>query len=96
MTSHPGVRAGDSAAQPRLARAHPHRRPSGEPPPLPRKLNKSGKYWLLLALFVVLFGAVVATTSRTGVTMDVIDHHGLEWLADQRTSVVTHVMRGVG
>ncbi|MFL6180843.1 MAG: phosphatase PAP2 family protein [Actinomycetes bacterium] len=96
MTSHPGVRAGDSAAQPRLARAHPHRRPSGEPPPLPRKLNKSGKYWLLLALFVVLFGAVVATTSRTGVTMDVIDHHVLEWLADLRTSVVTHLMRGVG
>ncbi|HVQ87515.1 MAG TPA: phosphatase PAP2 family protein [Actinomycetes bacterium] len=96
MNSIPGVRAADASAPPSLARTLPHRRPSGEPPPLPRKLNKSGKYWLTLAVVVVLFGGIVATTSRTGVTIDLIDHQLLEWLADLRTSLGTHVMRTVG
>ena len=42
-----------------------------------------------------MFGAVVATTSRTGVTLDVLDHQILVWLADLRTSVVTHLMRTI-
>ncbi|HEX5017137.1 MAG TPA: phosphatase PAP2 family protein [Actinomycetes bacterium] len=96
MTSTPGVRAGDTRSAPPFARALPHRRPSGEPPPLPRKLNKSGKYWLTLALVVVSFGAIVATTSRTGVVMDVVDHQVLVWLSELRMSLITDLMLVVG
>ena len=35
------------------------RRPSGEPPPLPRHLNASGKWWLALSGLVLVAWAVV-------------------------------------
>ncbi|HYS40267.1 MAG TPA: hypothetical protein VEO01_32015, partial [Pseudonocardiaceae bacterium] len=41
------------------------RRPSGEPPPLPRKINASGRWWLVLAVCVGVFWVVAAVTSRT-------------------------------
>src|SRR3954453_18679367 len=38
------------------------RRPSGEPPPLPRHLNASGKWWLALSGGVVVAWVVVWAT----------------------------------
>jgi tRNA A-37 threonylcarbamoyl transferase component Bud32 len=75
--------------------AHPRRRPSGEPPPLPRQINASGRWWLLLAAAVVVFWVVAAVTKRTSVTLDVADHAVLERIADLRSPWLTRVMKAV-
>jgi tRNA A-37 threonylcarbamoyl transferase component Bud32 len=90
MTLQPAL---DSAT---LVRTRARRRPSGEPPPLPHRINKSGKWWLALALSVVLFWILVATTRRTGVTLDALDHAALDRIVAIRTPWLTRVMRVLG
>ena len=55
-------------------RRHSKRRPSGGPPPLPRAINASVKWWLAFALSAVGLWITVVLTRRTGVTLDAIDH----------------------
>ncbi len=57
------------------------RRPSGEPPPLPRKINASGRWWLVLAALV---------------NLDVADGAVLRRIAELRSPWLTHVMKTVG
>jgi tRNA A-37 threonylcarbamoyl transferase component Bud32 len=80
----------------RLVRTRKHRRPSGEPPPLPRQLNASGKWWLALAGAVLAFWILVAATHGFRVTVDVVDHRILTWFAARRSSGLTPVMKDVG
>jgi hypothetical protein len=47
---------------PAIRRVGRRRRPSGEPPPLPRHLNASGKWWLALSGLVVVVWVVVWAT----------------------------------
>jgi tRNA A-37 threonylcarbamoyl transferase component Bud32 len=63
---------------------------------LPRKINTSGTWWLGLALAVGGLWALTATTRVTGVTLDVVDHTVLEWIASLRTEWLTRVMRVLG
>src|SRR5687767_10154930 len=54
------------------------RRPSGEPPPLPRELSTSGRYWLgaaglVLLLWIVLFSIRNAGQAITRVDLDVLE-----------------------
>jgi tRNA A-37 threonylcarbamoyl transferase component Bud32 len=63
---------------------------------LPRKINTSGMWWLGLALAVGGLWALTATTRVTGVTLDVVDHTVLEWIASLRTEWLTQVMRVLG
>jgi membrane-associated phospholipid phosphatase/serine/threonine-protein kinase RIO1 len=79
-----------------VVRAHRRRRPSGEPPPLPHRINKSGKWWLALAFAVVLLWVLAATTEATALQLDVIDHAVLDRVASWRTPWLTRVMRVVG
>src|SRR5205807_7251676 len=46
-------------------RARRHRRPSGAPPPLPRKLGSSGKAWLVLASVAGMNLAVLRSEEHT-------------------------------
>src|SRR4051795_7524557 len=50
------------AAPPAIARVRRRRRPSGEPPPLPRHLNASGKWWLGLSAMVLVAWIVILAT----------------------------------
>jgi len=88
-----GVVAGPPPA---VTRARPRRRPSGEPPPLPRELQTSGKWWLGLAAAVVVFWIVVAVTRRTAVAVDVLDNRVLEWFTSLRSDPLTTVMKAAG
>ncbi|HKA67745.1 MAG TPA: phosphatase PAP2 family protein [Actinomycetes bacterium] len=88
-----GVAAG---AAPAVTRARPRRRPSGEPPPLPRELQTSGKWWLGLAAAVLVFWVVVAVTRRTAVSVDVLDNRVLEWFTSLRSDPLTAVMKVAG
>src|ERR1700712_1978322 len=76
--------------------AHSRRRPSGEPPPLPHRINNSGRWWLALALMVVVCWILVATIQRTAVALDVVDHAVLDRIASVRTPWLTQVMKVVG
>jgi membrane-associated phospholipid phosphatase/tRNA A-37 threonylcarbamoyl transferase component Bud32 len=86
-----------STGTPTAPPAGPRRRPSGEPPPLPRRLNRSGKYWLALAV-VLLAGLLthLATRSTLGISITVADQLVLEWLAERRSTGLTRLARAVG
>lgn len=72
------------------------RRPSGEPPPLPRHLHASGKWWLGLTAAVLLFWVVAGLTRRTAVHLDILDHRILVAIAELRSPGLTEVMRAAG
>src|SRR5829696_2622546 len=62
------------------------RRPSGEPPPLPRHLQTSGVGWLVAAAIVVVAAVVVFAGGLRGVAVDVsvADSSVVSWLQDIR------------
>jgi tRNA A-37 threonylcarbamoyl transferase component Bud32/membrane-associated phospholipid phosphatase len=77
-------------APPALRRVRRRRRPSGEPPPLPRHLAKSGKWWLVASGLVVLaWIAVWATGSLT--VFDLADSRVLQAFEAVRTPALTRV-----
>jgi tRNA A-37 threonylcarbamoyl transferase component Bud32 len=71
------------------------RRPSGEPPPLPHQLNASGRWWLGLAVALVVLWILIGT-GRTGMMLDVVDHRLLIWITDLRSPALTTVMKVAG
>jgi membrane-associated phospholipid phosphatase/tRNA A-37 threonylcarbamoyl transferase component Bud32 len=74
--------------------AHPEqrRRPSGEPPALPHKLGRSGKFFLALVLyFVVAITAFLVFPSLESV-FERWDHTRQLWITDLRTPGLTRVM----
>jgi tRNA A-37 threonylcarbamoyl transferase component Bud32 len=79
-----------------VASRRPHRRPSGEAPPLPRQLNASGWGWLGLAAVMVVSWVIVAARPRSGLWLVVVDHHALRWLSDLRTPWLTTTMKAAG
>src|SRR5688572_1614221 len=84
-----------SGTQSTVVRARPRRRPSGEPPPLPRKLHASGKAWLALAVVGLGLLVLMAITRNEGILLRVvtIDDRLLTWIAEVRSSELTTVMR---
>jgi tRNA A-37 threonylcarbamoyl transferase component Bud32 len=78
------------------ARVRRKRRPSGEPPPLPRQLHTSGKGWLLLVGVAVVAGVLVGNVQPTAVAADVIDHAVLSVFEGIRTPWLTQAARAVG
>ncbi|WP_138734200.1 phosphatase PAP2 family protein [Modestobacter excelsi] len=75
---------------PAIHRVRRRRRPSGEPPPLPRHLNASGKWWLALSGLVVLAWVVVWATDSVG-RFDVADTWVLQGFERIRNPVLTDV-----
>jgi membrane-associated phospholipid phosphatase/tRNA A-37 threonylcarbamoyl transferase component Bud32 len=72
------------------------RRPSGEPPPLPRELNRTGLSWAALAGGVVVFWILFLLTKGAIATpFERLDQWILERVADLRSSRLTSLMRGV-
>jgi membrane-associated phospholipid phosphatase len=93
MTAHPAAAVNASAT---LVRTRMRRRPSGEPPPLPRRINTSGVWWVALAVLVVAFWVVAAIDRGLVVRLDVIDHAILERIAALRTPWLTDVAKVLG
>src|SRR4051794_6480419 len=75
---------------PEIHRVRSRRRPSGEPPPLPRHLNASGKWWLGMSAAVVLAWIVVVLTGTVTV-FDVADTRVLQAIATLRSPWLTRV-----
>jgi membrane-associated phospholipid phosphatase/tRNA A-37 threonylcarbamoyl transferase component Bud32 len=80
---------------PAIRRVGRRRRPSGEPPPLPRHLNASGKWWLALSGLVVVVWVVVWATDSLG-HFDVADTRVLQAFERIRTPTLTRVAEVAG
>ena len=53
-----------------------HRRPTGEAPPLPRHVEATGVWWLVVAIALIALSLLVFTVGRygLGVSVSVVDH----------------------
>jgi membrane-associated phospholipid phosphatase len=67
------------------------RRPSGEPPPLPRELGRSGRLLAAFALLILVVGVLVVVRGADA-TLERLESPFMVWLADLRTSGLTSVM----
>ena len=98
MAGRPPLNVGEPAVASRpqrVSRAGQRRRPSGEAPPLPRTLNRSGRVWLTAAAAVLLLWAGVVSNQRTAVWVLEADHAVVEWVAGTRTTLLTGLMQTV-
>jgi len=80
---------------PPIRRVRRRRRPSGEPPPLPRHLNASGKWWLALSCGVGVTWVVVIVTG-TAVFVDLADTWVLRSISTLRSPTLTGVAEVAG
>jgi tRNA A-37 threonylcarbamoyl transferase component Bud32 len=92
--SRPGVsdRDGSSLRPAGVARGRSRRRPAGEAPPLPRRIGKTGWWWLGLGTLAII-GWVTAISVAGGVVP--VDQAVLQGLARGRTPALTRVMVAV-
>ena len=74
--------------------AHKRRRPSGEPPPLPRPLRTSGKLMLAYMGLILVLLLIVGPVGLD-VALDRWDAAVLRWIAGFRTPGLTTVMQGI-
>jgi membrane-associated phospholipid phosphatase/tRNA A-37 threonylcarbamoyl transferase component Bud32 len=85
------------SAPPGTRRVRRRRRPTGEPPPLPRHLESTGVGWLIAAVGLVILTLLVFTVGRygRGVSFAVVDYWLLERLASLRVPWLTTLMEGL-
>jgi membrane-associated phospholipid phosphatase/tRNA A-37 threonylcarbamoyl transferase component Bud32 len=85
------------AAPPGSRRGRRRRRPTGEPPPLPRHLETTGFGWMVAAVGLVALTLLLFTAGRygRGISLSVLDNRVVEALAGLRTPGLTRVMRGL-
>ena len=76
-------------------RARKRRRPSGEPPPLPRTLARTGRYWLGLAAIVLLAWGGVLVSGEAAVAATRVDLAVLRGLARLRAPLLTDLARAI-
>ena len=77
------------------ARVPPRRRPSGEPPPLPHQLGRTGKFWLIMVGYFVVTAIGVLTFPTFARFFERWDTERLRWIAALRTHWLTNVMLAV-
>src|SRR3954468_4855865 len=71
------------------------RRPSGAPPPLPRKMGRSGRGWLLVFVVLELCLTFSLEAPRTRHATHQVDAWILRGLARLRTDWITTLARGI-
>jgi membrane-associated phospholipid phosphatase/tRNA A-37 threonylcarbamoyl transferase component Bud32 len=91
------VGTAQDTAPPETRRGRRRRRPTGEPPPLPRHLESTGVGWLVAAVGLITLSLLVFAAGRyaSGVSIATVDIWVLERLAAVRTPGLTSVMRGL-
>jgi tRNA A-37 threonylcarbamoyl transferase component Bud32/membrane-associated phospholipid phosphatase len=77
-----------------VQRVRRRRRPSGEPPPLPRQLNTSGRYWLVLLASVLVAWLVIGLVGGE-FQLEAIEDRWLSSLAGARAGWLTAVARAI-
>jgi hypothetical protein len=84
----PGLRARQSAGR---------RRPTGEPPPLPRSIQPTGVWWAAAAVVLFALTRIAFGPARRslGVAVTVWDDAVVRWLAGLRLPGMTGVMESI-
>ena len=77
------------------ARVPPRRRPSGEPPPLPHQLGRTGKFWLFMVGYFVITAIGVLTFPTFARYFERWDTERLHWLVPLRSDWLTNTMLAV-
>ncbi|HET7236195.1 MAG TPA: phosphatase PAP2 family protein [Actinomycetota bacterium] len=91
----------DAARDPRVVADERHlpggrtrrRRPSGEPPPLPRDLGRSGRFWLIMAGYFLLVFAGALLLPTVADVFQRLESAVLRWIAELRTPWLTDAMK---
>lgn len=78
-----------------VRRTSKRRRPTGEPPPLPRPLRSSGKLMLALAVLAITSWVVIAFVKDFGLLITRADLAILRFFESTRTETLTDLARGV-
>ena len=87
------VRAADGrTTKSGVGRTRPRRRPSGEAPPLPRQLSRSGRFWLMLAGGVLAFLLLVGLSGVVTLRLDAFEAGVLHGFARLRNGPATAVL----
>jgi membrane-associated phospholipid phosphatase/tRNA A-37 threonylcarbamoyl transferase component Bud32 len=71
------------------------RRPSGEPPPLPHEIGRTGRLLLTLLLVAAVTTVAAILIGSSAAAVDRADSAFLRWLAELRSTVLTDVMQFV-
>jgi len=80
---------------PVVRRTGKQRRPTGAPPPLPRKLGLSGHLWLGLMAWAAILTVLLLKVEPILHLSDTIETWWMQRLASIRTGWLTQVMRGI-
>jgi membrane-associated phospholipid phosphatase/tRNA A-37 threonylcarbamoyl transferase component Bud32 len=84
-------------APPGSRRSRRRRRPTGEPPPLPRHLESTGVGWMVAAVALITLALLVLAAGRygRGISFTAADNWVVERLAALRTPGLTSLARGI-
>jgi tRNA A-37 threonylcarbamoyl transferase component Bud32 len=92
MDSPDVARAGLSpASHGRFGTGHRHRRPSGEPPPLPHHLGRSGRFWLALSVYFAATIVGVLLFNPLSNVFETIDAAILRRFTELRSAAVVNI-----
>ena len=97
----PPVLPGDAGparpGEPEVRRSGRRRRPTGQPPPLPRTIQPTGVWWAAAAVVLVTLARVAFGPARRslGVTVTVWDDAVVRWLAGLRLPGLTGLMEAI-
>jgi len=83
----------DVEASGRVIFTRRRRRPSGEPPPLPRDIHRTGRWWIAAGAAVVATWVLIIASHDGALYVDRLDVGLLEGIADLRTATLTRVMK---
>jgi membrane-associated phospholipid phosphatase/tRNA A-37 threonylcarbamoyl transferase component Bud32 len=95
-TARPTVGAPHDLTPPGSRRGR-RRRPTGEPPPLPRHLESTGVGWMVAAVGLITLTLLVFTAGRygRGISFTVVDNWVVQRLAAQRSPGLTSFVQGL-
>jgi tRNA A-37 threonylcarbamoyl transferase component Bud32 len=83
---------GTSARQRRVLGSKVRRRPSGEAPPLPRELGRTGRYWLSIAVILIATVIGIVLFDPLQYFFERMDASILQWFASWRSQTVVDVL----
>jgi tRNA A-37 threonylcarbamoyl transferase component Bud32 len=90
-----GAEVPGSYVPPSARRTRRRRRPSGAPPPLPRQIGWTGKFWLVAMVALVAWLVITALSPWARQVTDQVDATILRGFARLRTEWLTDVFRAV-
>lgn len=73
-------------------RAKRRRRPSGQPPPLPKDIGASGRFWIAALVFVALFIVVLILVTQVGAAFEHQESVLSRWFAFHRRGWLNRTM----